>query len=77
MSKKDIKLVGLGLDCEDGHKRITQGDRFTLVGGSDETHQRMTEVVCKTFEDLDQRGKSLETVEKQELADIIQKNIPA
>jgi len=36
----------------------------------------MTETVVKTFETLDRKGKSLEEVEKQELAEIIDKNTP-
>jgi len=27
-------IVGLGLDNTDGHKRITTGDKFAIVGGS-------------------------------------------
>jgi hypothetical protein len=77
MSQDDIKIVGLGLDSKDGHKRITQGDRFTLVGGSEETHSKMTETVCKTFEDLDSRGKNLKTIEQKELVDLIEKNTPS
>ncbi len=69
-------LLGLGLDHHDGHKRITQGEQFTLVGGSQETHERMTETVVKTFEDLKHRGKDLREVEARELRDIIQKNTP-
>ncbi len=45
-------LLGVGLDNEDGHKRITTGEKFVLVGGSQETHERMTETVVKTFEEL-------------------------
>ena len=70
-------LLGLGLDNKDGHKRITKGEQFTLVGGSQETHERMTETVVKTFEDLKQRGKDLREVEPKELGDILQKNTPA
>ena len=69
-------LLGVGLDHNDGHKRITQGEQFTLVGGSQETHERMTETVVKTFEDLKHRGKDLREVEPRELRDIIQKNTP-
>ena len=69
-------LLGLGLDNEDGHKRITKGEQFTLVGGSDETHGRMTETVVKTFETLKGRGKHLQTVEPGELAEIIHKSTP-
>ncbi len=69
-------LLGLGLDHADGHKRITQGEQFALVGGSAETHERMTETVVKTFEDLKNRGKVLENVERQELDEILAKSTP-
>jgi len=69
-------LLGVGLDHSDGHKRITQSERFAIVGGSEETHGRMTETVVKTFETLHRKGKTLEQVEKQELSDIIQKSTP-
>ena len=75
-SKENRHLLGLGLDNQDGHKRITQAERFTVVGGSDETHGRMTETLVKTYETLDRRGKSIETVEKSELRDIIKENTP-
>ena len=46
------------------------------MGGSEETHQRMTETVVKTFENLKERGKELEEVEPKELADMLAKNAP-
>jgi hypothetical protein len=83
MTKKTTKpkepqagLLGVGLDNTDGHKRITQGDKFAIVGGSSETHEKMTETVLKTFEELKSRGKHLEAVEPQELAEIIHKSSP-
>ena len=81
MSKKRPKrghgaLLGLGLDNDDGHKRITTGERFAILGGSAETHERMTETVVKTFEELKQRGKNLEDVRRVELAEIIKKSSP-
>jgi hypothetical protein len=69
-------LLGIGLDNEDGHKRITRGDNFALVGGSEETHERMTETVIKTFEELKRRDRSLETVAPSELAEILAKSTP-
>ena len=69
-------LLGLGLDNQDGHKRITQAEQFTIVGGSAETHDRMTETVVKTFETLKTRRKHLHTVEPTELAEIIHKSTP-
>ena len=69
-------LLGLGLDHEDGHKRITTGDQFAIVGGSDETHGRMAETAMKTFEELKSRRKQLHQVEPEELAEILRKATP-
>jgi hypothetical protein len=73
---KTAGLLGVGLDNTDGHKRITQGDKFILVGGSEETHGRMTETAVKTFEELKRRDKQLETVDPRELAEIVHKSTP-
>ncbi|TVR48973.1 MAG: hypothetical protein EA425_13345 [Puniceicoccaceae bacterium] len=75
-AKAPAHLIGVGLDNEDGHKRLTRGDQFALVGGSEETHARMTETVLKTFETLQHRGKRLEQVEPRELAEILHRNRP-
>ena len=69
-------LLGLGLDNQDGHKRVTRGERFVIAGGSAETHERMTETVVKTFEELKQRRRGLEDVEPAELAEIIGRSTP-
>ena len=69
-------LFGLGLDCTDGHKRITQADKFSIFGGSENTHDKMTETLFKTFEDLSIKGKSIEDVSMEEISDLIQKNTP-
>ncbi len=69
-------LMGLGLDCTDGHKRITQAEKFSVLGGSDQTHDKMTETLCKTFEDLSKKGKSLEEASMEEISDLIKKNTP-
>jgi hypothetical protein len=69
-------LFGVGLDHSDGHKRITRADKFSVVGGSEETHDRITETLVKTFEVLKTKGKQLEQTETKELAEIIHKNIP-
>lgn len=70
-------ILGLGLDNEDGHKRITSGEKFMLVGGSQETHERMTETMLKTFEELKRRDKQLETIDPRELGEIIHKVQPS
>jgi hypothetical protein len=64
-------LLGVGLDS-DGKKRITTGPNFALVGGTEETHEQMTEKAVKINEKLKARGKQLETVSHEELEDIAQ-----
>ncbi|MFO7726314.1 MAG: hypothetical protein R6V45_12275 [Oceanipulchritudo sp.] len=69
-------LLGIGLDNSGGHKRITRAESFSIVGGSEETHDRMTETLMKTVEDLKDRGQALEETESRELAEIIRRNTP-
>ena len=75
--KQSAHLLGVGLDNTDGHKRISQADRFAIEGGSGEPHERMTETAIKTFETLDQGDNTLDQIEQQELAEIIHKNTPS
>ena len=67
----DASLLGLGLDNRDGHKRVTKGDNFYLVGGSEETHEKMTETAIKFNEKLARRGKKLQDLSREEFADMI------
>ena len=64
-------MLGVGLDS-DGHKRLTTGPNFALVGGSQKTHEQMTEKAIKINEKLKSRGKQLETVTHKEFDDIAQ-----
>jgi hypothetical protein len=73
VSKKNRRgkavMLGLGLDS-DGHKRLTTGPNFVLIGGSEETHEVMTEKVLKVNEKLAAKGKQLEDVTCEEMDDI-------
>jgi len=66
------KLLGLGLDNDDGHVRVTKGDNFHLVGGSHDTHQSMQEKCIKFNEKLKARGKELEHLERSEFVELAQ-----
>jgi hypothetical protein len=55
---------------------MTKAERFAIVGGSQETHERMTETLIKTFETLDRKGKELDKVDPDELKDIIKDHTP-
>lgn len=75
-SKAQAHLVGVAFKNDDGHKRITKGEKFTLVGGSQTTHEAMTESVVKTFETLKRKGRTLETADPREVAELLQKHYP-
>lgn len=68
-AKKKALLLGVGLDS-DGHKRVTTGPNFALVGGSKETHEVMTEKAVKINEKLSAKGKQLHEVSREEFDDI-------
>lgn len=67
--KKKAVIIGVGLDV-DGSRRVTTGPNFALLGGSEETHELMTEKAVKINEQLKKRGKALEEVSAAEFADI-------
>src|ERR1700676_4327299 len=67
--RRKAVMVGLGLDS-DGHKRLTTGPNFVLMGGSQETHEAMTEKAVKINEKLAASGKRLEQGSREEFDDI-------
>src|SRR5262249_40265806 len=68
-SKRKALMLGVGLDS-DGHKRLTTGSNFALVGGTEETHEKMTETAIKINEKLAAKGRRLEQVSAEEFDDI-------
>jgi len=67
--RRKAMMLGVGLDS-DGHKRVTTGPNFALVGGSEETHEVMTEKAIKINEKLAIKGKELEQVSGEEFEEI-------
>jgi len=68
-ARRRAVLLGVGLDS-DGHKRLTTGPNFALIGGTQATHEEMTEKVIKINEKLDAAGKRLESVSHEEFDEI-------
>ena len=66
-----VGLVGVGLDNQDGHKRITKGEDFLLVGGSEETHERMQDVAIHMTEALQSKGKRLQDACPEEVFELL------
>ena len=63
-------LLGMGFDGKDGHVRLTKGDNFRLVGGSEKTHDRMQEAAVKFNGELGKRRKTLDDISDKEFCDI-------
>ncbi|HKI69818.1 MAG TPA: hypothetical protein VKA67_09530 [Verrucomicrobiae bacterium] len=70
-SQPKALMLGIGLDS-DSHKRLTTGPNFAMVGGSEQTHEEMTEKAVKINEKLKDRGKELHEVSREEFDDIAQ-----
>jgi hypothetical protein len=66
-----VGLLGVGLDNDDGHQRITRADDIVLVGGSQETHEKMQDVAIHFSESLKERGKRLQDAEPAEVIDLL------
>ena len=76
-SKRKVEVVGflgVGLDSQDGHQRITKGENFLLVGGSEVTHERMQDSAIHVNEKLRQRGKRLQDASTDELIDLFRES---
>ena len=69
-SRSKAVLLGLGLDNQDGHTRITRGENFHLLGGSQETHEVMQDKCIRFNEKLQARGKRMGELVRQEFLDI-------
>jgi hypothetical protein len=68
-------LFGVGLDGQDGHRRVTKGDDFLLVGGSAETHERMQDLVVRMHEELKRKGRSIGDLTRREFEDLARDTI--
>jgi hypothetical protein len=73
--KQVLGFVGVGLDNQDEHHRVTHSEYFLLVGGSEETHERMQDTAVRFTEELTRRGKKLTDTSVQEAADLLHKAI--
>ena len=68
-------ILGVGLDNTDGHKRVTKTEEMVLVGGSEETHERMQETAIRFSEQLEKRGKALPQTSVREAFELLREAI--
>ena len=68
--RRVVGFLGLGLDNKDGHQRLTRSEHFFLIGGSNETHERMQDTAIRFTEALQRRGKELQEASVEEVLEI-------
>ena len=69
--RRVVGFLGLGLDNKDGHQRISRSEHFLLMGGSQETHERMQNTAIKFSEALRREGKQLQETPVEEVLEIL------
>jgi hypothetical protein len=74
-NRRVVGFLGVGLDNQDGHKRLTRSEHFLLVGGSAETHGRMQDTAVKFTEALRRRGKALEETSAEEVIELFHESL--
>lgn len=68
--KKIQGVIGVGLDDDGGHHRVTKGPSYQLVGGSAETHERMQDLMNLMSQKLKRAGKKLDEISSAEFEDL-------
>ena len=63
-------IIGFGLDGHDDPQRLSTGEQCLLVGGSEETHAEMLEIMLRLESELERRNQTLADVTPVELAEI-------
>jgi hypothetical protein len=66
-----VGFLGVGLDNDDGHRRLTQSESFLLIGGSEQTHERMQDTAARFEAELQKRGKTLRETSPEEALDLL------
>jgi hypothetical protein len=65
-----VGFLGVGLDNKDGHQRLTRTEHFFLVGGSQETHEKMQDTAVRFNEALQEKGKKLDESSPEEIIEL-------
>lgn len=69
--KKIVRLLGVGFDAEDGHIRITKGENYDVLMGSDESHEYIEQLIRKIEDELRLRELSLDDLTPEEFSEFI------
>ncbi|MBU0678384.1 MAG: hypothetical protein KJ626_09720 [Verrucomicrobia bacterium] len=65
-------ILGLGSDGQDGHIRITRGANFSVLLGSEATHQEMQDACMKIEARLRRDGRTITDLTKAEFVQLLE-----
>ncbi|HMP72719.1 MAG TPA: hypothetical protein PKE55_05590 [Kiritimatiellia bacterium] len=65
------KMIGLAVDGEDGHVRVTHGSNFSVLMGSEPTHEALQGICLQINDALKQQGRALEDLTPDEFAALV------
>ena len=67
-----MRLLGVGFDAEDGHVRITQGENYDVLMGSDQSHEYIQQLLQKIEDGLNKKGIGLDDLSPEQLGELVQ-----
>ena len=69
--KRVVRIVGVGLDKEDEHIRITNGENFDIFLGSKGSHEQMQAWIVRIEEALKKQNRSLQEFTPEEFVEFV------
>lgn len=69
--KRIIRLLGVGFDAADGHVRITTGEKYDVLMGSEQSHEYIQKLIHKIETQLENRGLSLDDLTPEEFGELV------
>jgi phosphopantothenate synthetase len=69
--KKIIRLLGVGFDAEDGHVRISRGEKYDVLMGSEESHEYIRKLIQDIEKAIEERGLSLDDITPEEFTELV------
>lgn len=71
--KKIIRLLGVGFDVDDGHIRITNGEKYDVLMGSEQSHEYIQKLIQNIERKLKDRNLNLDDLSPEEFTEIVGK----
>ena len=69
--KKIVRLLGVGFDAEDGHLRMTKGENYDVLMGSDESHEYIQQFLGKIEAELKAQKLNLDDLSPDEFTEFV------